>query len=151
MSAPVLRIAGPDLEIILEHCRRELPNEACGILGGRDGRVGSVHPVKSASPSPSRFVMDPKGQFRALEEVSRAGLELLGIYHSHPGGPAEPSGIDLEEAFWPATTLPNYPGAFQVIVSLREPAAPVVKGYVPVAGALVEAPVIIDHRPFPAD
>jgi len=145
MSAAVLRMAGADLGIVVEHCRRELPNEACGILGGRDGRVESVHPVQSARPSPSRFVMDPAMQFRALEEISRAGREVAGIYHSHPGGPAAPSSVDLAAACWPGTTVPNYPGAVQLIVSLQDGGAPVVKGYAAAAGVLTEVSIILDH------
>lgn len=143
MSAPPLLLAAADLERIVEHCRRELPNEACGLLGGREGRVESVHPVQNARPSPSRFSMDPGGQFRALDEISRAGRELAGIYHSHPRGPAAPSSADLEESRWPGSDLPNYPGAVQVIVSLQDPAAPLVKAYAPDAGTLVEVPIVI--------
>jgi [CysO sulfur-carrier protein]-S-L-cysteine hydrolase len=145
MSASVLRVAGADVETIVELCRGELPNEACGILGGKNGRVESVHPVKSTRPSPSRFAMDPTGQIRAMDEGSRAGRELVGIYHSHPGGPAVPSSVDLEEACWPGTTLPNYPGVVQVIVSLQDCAAPVVKGFAPAAGAYVEVRIVIDQ------
>ncbi len=146
MSTAALTMAGDVLAAILEHCRRELPNEACGILGGRAGRVESVHPVQSAHPSPSRFAMEPTAQFLAMDEVSRAGRELVGIYHSHPGGPAVPSTTDLQEACWPGTTLPNYPEAIQVIVSLLERAAPVVRGYAADRGMFVEVPIIIDER-----
>jgi len=139
-------MSGTELETIVEHCRKELPSEACGILGGRDGRVESVHPVKSMHPSPARYDMDPAGQFRALDELSRAGRELVGIYHSHPGGPAAPSGVDLEAACWPGTTLPNYPGAVQVIVSLQDRAAPVVKGYVLTGGTFIEVAIAISQE-----
>jgi len=144
MSAAVLTITAAEFAMIVEHCRRELPSEACGILGGRAGRVESVHPVRSAPPSPSRYVMDPQGQLDALDELRRAGRELVGIYHSHPRGPAAPSNVDLETACWPGTALPNYPGVVQLIVSLQDPAAPVVLGYVPVAGTFVEVPIHID-------
>ena len=110
MSAPGLTIAAADLATLIEHCRREMPNEACGILGGRAGRVESVHPVPSASPSPARFVMDPAGQFRALDRIARAVQDVVGIYHSHPGGPAVPSRSDREESFWPGTRLLELPG-----------------------------------------
>ena len=141
----MLTIAAGDVETIVEHCRGELPNEACGILGGRNDRVESVHPVQSTRPAPLRYAMDPVGQFRAMDEISRAGRELVGIYHSHPGGPAAPSSVDLEEACWPGTTLPNYPGVVQVIVSLQDRAAPVVKGYTTAAGTFIEVPIIIEH------
>jgi len=143
MSDSVLSMTGAEFQTIVEHCRRELPSEACGILGGRDGRVESVHPVKSTCPIPARYAMDPEGQFRALDELSRAGRELVGIYHSHPGGSAAPSRVDVEEACRPGTTLPNYPGAIQVIVSLQGRAAPVVKGYVLAAGKFIEVAIAI--------
>lgn len=147
MSVAELRMDGAALGIVVEHCRRELPNEACGILGGRDGRIESVHPVISVNPSPSRFAMDPAGQFRALDEISRSGHEVVGIYHSHPGGPAAPSSVDLEAACWPGTMVPNYPGAIQLIVSLQHADDPVVKGYATTAGAFVEVPVILNNGP----
>ena len=138
----MLTLTGADLEGLLEHCRRELPNEACGILGGRAGRVESVHPVESAHPSPTRFVMAPAGLFRALELVGRSGRQVVGIYHSHPAAAAVPSGVDLRDACWPGTALANYPGAIHVIVSLQNRNAPVVKGYALSAGAFVEVPIV---------
>lgn len=146
MSTATLTMAGDMLAAILKHCRRELPYEACGILGGRACRVESVHPVQSAHPSPSRFAMEPTAQFLAMEEVSRAGRELVGIYHSHPRGPAVPSSIDLQEACWPGTAMPNYPGAVQVIVSLQDRVAPAVRGYAADRGRFVEVPIIIDEQ-----
>jgi len=145
MSTAALTIAGAELSAILKHCRRELPNEACGILGGRDRKVESVHPVQNAHPSPSRFAMEPTAQFLAMDEVSRAGRELVGIYHSHPNGPAVLSSVDLQEACWPGTTSPNYPGAVQVIVSLQDCASPVVRGYAANRGMFIEVPIIIDE------
>ena len=128
---------------MVDHCLRELPNEACGFLAGRGGRVEQVLPVRSAAPRPDRYAMDPQDQFRAIDGIDRAGLEVSGIYHSHPDGPAAPSGIDLEQVFWPGTEQPGYPGAVQVIVSLRDRGAPVVKGYVATAGRLLEAPIAV--------
>lgn len=140
----MLTLTDADFQTIVEQCRRALPNEACGILAGRDGRVETVHPVKNIHPGLARYAMDPAGQFHVLEEIRRAGLELVGIYHSHPGGPALPSSVDLDGACWPGTFLPNYPGALQVIVSLQDRAAPLVKGYAMLAGSFVEVPLIID-------
>ena len=146
MSIPGLMIAELDLEAMVAHCRRELPNEACGILGGRNGRVESVHPVENSPPSPTRYCMDPQGQFRVLDALSRAGREVVGIYHSHPNGPAAPSRVDLEGALLAGTALPTYPGTVQVIVSLRDRAAPLVKGYAPDAGGGIEVPIVIRRQ-----
>ncbi len=87
--------------------------------------------------------MEPTEQFRVLEELRREGRELVGIYHSHPGGAAAPSNVDLEEACWPGTALPNYPGAVQVIVSLRDRDAPVARGYAMAQGLFVEVPLVM--------
>jgi len=139
-------IAPAALETVISHCRRELPHEACGILGGRDGRVESVHPVQSTPPGRTRFAMDPAAQLCAMDNIQREGRVMVGIYHSHPEGPAVPSRVDLEQACWPGTTSPNYPEAVQVIVSLQDRDAPVVKGYTLAAGAYVEVPIVVGKR-----
>jgi proteasome lid subunit RPN8/RPN11 len=37
---------------------------------------------------------------RADEKAHRSDLSLIGIYHSHPDSPAQPSKVDLDNA-WP--------------------------------------------------
>jgi len=39
--------------------------------------------------------MDPEDQVAKMEEVSKAGLRVVGWYHSHPTFPAIPSTIDI--------------------------------------------------------
>ncbi len=74
------------------------PLEACGLLVGRAGRVESVLPVTNAEESPARFRMDPIEQLRAFEWIESRGLELVGIFHSHPAGPRTVSPTDIAEA-----------------------------------------------------
>jgi proteasome lid subunit RPN8/RPN11 len=78
-----------------------LPEEACGLLAGREGRATLVLPVENAEHSPVRFRMDPVQQLRAFQEIEERGLDLMGIYHSHPAGPTGPSVTDLTEAAYP--------------------------------------------------
>jgi proteasome lid subunit RPN8/RPN11 len=134
-----LIIAKRDLQRIIDHCTAGLPNEACGILGGRDGRVEKVYCMRNARPGPASFEMDPAEQFRVLKDLRREGLGLSAIFHSHPGGPACPSGIDVERAYWPETLYPNYPGALYLIVSFRERDAPVVRAFAISDGTVNEA------------
>ena len=47
-----------------------------------------------------RYQMDPKGFIRAEKKASEIGKEIVGIYHSHPDHPSEPSLTDLTHA-WP--------------------------------------------------
>jgi proteasome lid subunit RPN8/RPN11 len=125
----MLVIARADLQVILDHCIAGLPDEACGILAGIGGRVHKVYCMANARPGPVSYEMDPEEQFRVLKDIRQAGRELTGMFHSHPGGRAFPSSVDVEQAYWPGTELPNYPEAVYVIVSLMDPAKPDVRGY----------------------
>jgi proteasome lid subunit RPN8/RPN11 len=80
------------------HINVEAPLEACGLLGGKNGIVELVLPVKNAAGSRVRFQMDPKAQFRAIEQIESEGLEIIAIFHSHPKGPSVPSPTDIAEA-----------------------------------------------------
>ncbi len=80
---------------------RWAPEEACGLLAGKNRQVTAVYPITNALHRPDRFRMDPLEQLRAFEAIETAGLELLAIYHSHPRGPAFPSETDLAEFAYP--------------------------------------------------
>ena len=105
---------------IVAHARAGLPNEACGILAGLDGRVEQFFPAESDEPSPYYYRIESRDQIRIMNEIDEAGLDLIGIYHSHTSSPAFPSRTDAEQAFWP--------DAVYVIVSLASPDADV-RGY----------------------
>ncbi len=105
---------------IVAHARAGLPNEACGILAGVDGRVERFFPAESDEPSPFYYRIESRDQIRIMNELDEAGLDLVGIYHSHTSSPAFPSRTDAEQAFWP--------DAVYVIVSLARPEADV-RGY----------------------
>jgi len=127
----------------MDHCTAGYPDEACGILAGRGDRVEKVYCMANARPGPVSYEMDPEEQFRVMKEIRQAGLEMIGMFHSHPGGSAYPSSIDVEKAYWPGTQLPNYLDAVYVIVSLRERAAPVVRGYTITDGVVDEVPLAV--------
>jgi len=105
---------------IVTHARAGLPNEACGILAGLDGRVERFFPAESDEPSPYYYRIESRDQIRIMNEIDEAGLDLIGIYHSHTSSPAFPSRTDAEQAFWP--------DAVYVIVSLANPDADL-RGY----------------------
>ncbi len=89
------------LDRIVAQARDEAPNECCGIVGTRDGRAVSVHPVRNAAASPLRYEIDPHDQLRVFEELDDAGLEVGAIYHSHTRSAPEPSQTDINLAFYP--------------------------------------------------
>jgi proteasome lid subunit RPN8/RPN11 len=81
-----------------EHVAEQVPLEACGLLAGRNDRVEKVILVRNQAESPVRFVMDPHEQIRAFDWIESQGLDLLGIFHSHPAGPETVSVTDITEA-----------------------------------------------------
>jgi proteasome lid subunit RPN8/RPN11 len=107
-------------QAMIEHALRELPDECCGVLLGRDGAMQRAVAMRNTEPAPDRYIMDPEQQIALFTEMERTGEQLLGIYHSHPKSSAMPSGSDLQLAF--------HPEAVYVIVSL-EGNTPDVRGF----------------------
>jgi [CysO sulfur-carrier protein]-S-L-cysteine hydrolase len=122
MPLDELEIPVEHLDVLREHVRSAVPNEACGFLGGVQGRVRGVFPVPNIAPDPSgEFLMEPQAQWNAMRTLSERGWDVLAIYHSHPpGGQAEPSGSDVVAAYYPeALTLLIVPDLSGRISSLR--------------------------------
>jgi [CysO sulfur-carrier protein]-S-L-cysteine hydrolase len=117
---------------IIAHARSGLPNEACGILAGRDGRVERFFPAQPDEPSPYYYRISGPDQIRIMNEIDDAGLDLVGIYHSHVSSPAYPSRTDAEQAFWP--------DAVYVIVSLAGGGAEL-RGFTIADMAVAEEPI----------
>jgi proteasome lid subunit RPN8/RPN11 len=108
-------------QAMLAHARSESPNEACGLLRGREGRVSGILAARNVAADPWRdYEVDAGSLLRALEWEDE-GDELIAIYHSHPTAPAYPSAVDAARAF--------YPDSVYLIISLQEPGAPQMNGY----------------------
>lgn len=112
-----VRIAASDLSAIGEAARRAVPEECCGLLAG--WRETSTVIIDSVHPSPNladdrrtRFEVDPGLRLRLQRHLRAADRAVVGIFHSHPGGPAEPSRADLDAAWepdlvWLVTGVPS--------------------------------------------
>ncbi|HMB22793.1 MAG: M67 family metallopeptidase [Chloroflexota bacterium] len=87
------------------HVNEQVPLEACGLLAGKNNRVEKVIVVRNQAQSPVRFVMDPYEQLRAFDWIESNGLDLLGIFHSHPAGPETVSATDIAEAVYEVVHL----------------------------------------------
>jgi proteasome lid subunit RPN8/RPN11 len=83
---------------ITAYVKVHAPLEACGLLAGKNNRVEKILFVHNQAKSPVRFVMDPYEQLKAFDWIDSNGLELLGIFHSHPAGPETASPTDIAEA-----------------------------------------------------
>ncbi|MBI3662425.1 MAG: M67 family metallopeptidase [Acidobacteria bacterium] len=84
-----------------EEASRTPKQECCGLLAGREGVISEIFPATNALWSATEFEIAPQELFRIFRAIRDAGLEHMGIYHSHPGGPAAPSARDIERAFYP--------------------------------------------------
>jgi proteasome lid subunit RPN8/RPN11 len=93
-----LTLTKEQLQKMISHVHSHLPLEACGLLAGRDSQVESVLEVTNQAQSEVRYVMDPIEQLNAFEWIDANGLELLGIFHSHPTGPETVSPTDIAQA-----------------------------------------------------
>jgi proteasome lid subunit RPN8/RPN11 len=93
-----LTLTKEQLQKMISHVHSHLPLEACGLLAGRDSKVESVLEVTNQAQSEVRYVMDPIEQLNAFEWIDANGLELLGIFHSHPTGPETVSPTDMAQA-----------------------------------------------------
>jgi [CysO sulfur-carrier protein]-S-L-cysteine hydrolase len=117
-----MRISQELIDEMVAHAREDLPNECCGLIGGRDDEATEVIRVENAAASPLRYEMDPKAQYDAYKAIEDGGRDLLAIYHSHTKTAAYPSQTDVNQAV-------AWPDQVYVIVSLENPEAPDVKAY----------------------
>ena len=94
------------LAAICRHGEADYPAEACGLIGGSvegDRKVVvQLVPLdnRRSDSARNRYLIDPTSFRRAQERLDRDGLEVIGVYHSHPDHPPAPSAFDRDHA-WP--------------------------------------------------
>lgn len=123
-------------EQIIAQSKREFPNEACGILAGKEGKAEKVYEMTNIEKSPSTFFMDAKEQLKVTKEIRNLGLQMLGIYHSHLASGAYPSAHDVELAFYPEVSY--------IIVSLKDRDNPYVRSFRIKEGTITEEEVRVE-------
>lgn len=89
---------------LLEHCRRAVPEEACGLIVARDGDGATRFvPIRNAHPEPRHHWRMDAEEYRAtLEDLRVTGERLIAVCHSHPAGPPHLSAQDRAAALDPA-------------------------------------------------
>lgn len=122
-------------EEMISHAREAAPLEACGILGGKKNCMMELYRATNADCSPVSYRLDPQEQYRIFMDIEEKGLSVTGIYHSHANSPAIPSGIDLEQAYYPEATY--------FIVSLADPAHPQIKAFKIEEGEITEQEITL--------
>lgn len=124
----MLKLSRAQFEQIVAHGLEGKPLEICGFLAGRSipegGVVVEVFPIESDDKSEMTYVMNPLQQMRAEKEIRIKGLEVLGVYHTHPSTEPYPSKTDVARAHWNESNDLMFPEYSYLIVSLRNPHAP---------------------------
>ena len=118
---------------LLSHAQADAPNECCGYLrlnGG--GVVEETFRAQNLRASPYGYELDPKSLL-AANDLDDEG-QGVGIYHSHPRSPAEPSQTDIN--------LAHYPHWLYLIVSLKDD--PVVRAWRIGDGRVEEEPIVVE-------
>lgn len=132
----IVRIRREILAAMREEAAKTPEQECCGLLAGRDGIITEIFPARNVHPNPAiAYEIAPQELFQFMRESRARKLQLLGIYHSHPGGDNFPSATDLERAF--------YPDAPYFILSPLPDAPQPVRAFLIRDGAVVELQIEI--------
>jgi proteasome lid subunit RPN8/RPN11 len=131
----VLRIRRDLVDAMVDHARRDHPDEACGVLAGP---VGSERPERfiamiNAERSPNFYRFDSMEDIRLERELDARGEERVVIYHSHTATEAYPSRTDVNIA--------GYPEAHYVLISTRDPDVHELRSFRIIDGEVTEEPV----------
>ncbi|HET7092339.1 MAG TPA: M67 family metallopeptidase [Thermomicrobiales bacterium] len=118
---------------IVAHARRDAPRECCGVIGGREGRVGTLHQLTNLDQGTDFYRIDDAELFRVYQQIDEDGGEIVAIYHSHPVSPAYPSPTDVRLAAWP--------DAHYLICSLADPDRPDLRAFRIVDGQIREVAI----------
>ena len=122
---------------LIAHLIDGLPDEACGLFAGTtvdggEARVTRFYPSINVAASSRVYTIDPKTHLRADRDAEDAGLEILGVVHSHTHTEPFPSPTDVQQAPDPAW---HY-----IIVSFRT-GVPALRSYRIIDGSVSEEPV----------
>ncbi|WP_199432779.1 Mov34/MPN/PAD-1 family protein [Qaidamihabitans albus] len=132
----VLRIRRDLVDAIVEHARRDHPDEACGVIAGPDDgtdRPERFIPMLNAARSPTFYEFDSADLLRLYREMDANDEVPVVIYHSHTATEAYPSRTDVK--------LAQEPFAHYVLVSTRDPEEHDFRSYRIVNGVVTEEPV----------
>jgi proteasome lid subunit RPN8/RPN11 len=128
-----MRIAPDLLQQIVDHARREAPDECCGYVVMDGERAVRVVETENTQKSPLRFDMGPADVLAMGEAMDEGGVV---IYHSHTRSEPRPSQTDIQFAA-------NWPGVDWLIVGLKD-AEPDVRNWRIADGVAEQTEVDVD-------
>jgi proteasome lid subunit RPN8/RPN11 len=87
---------------IAREANAAFPRECCGLIEGRveGSRIvaTALHPARNIAVATDRFEIDPAAHIALLRKLRGTDRAIIGCYHSHPNGRAEPSRRDADGA-----------------------------------------------------
>lgn len=136
LGAVSLHLPRSAYEQMLAQAYDELPHESCGLVSGdpATATVHRYHPCRNVAASAKLYTVDPRDHLRADREAEDAGLELIGVVHSHTHTDPYPSPTDVAAAIDPAW---HY-----LIVSLKHD-VPSLRSYRIVDEEIHEEPIVL--------
>jgi proteasome lid subunit RPN8/RPN11 len=131
----MLQLTSSQYKKIIEQGLAGKPLEICGLLAGRRSvdsslvestfaEVLEIYPIESEDQSEKTYTLNPLQQLRADKDAVSKGMEIIGIYHTHPATQPYPSPTDVKRAHWEGADDLMYPDYSFLIVSLRQPETP---------------------------
>lgn len=116
----VVKISKKAFDGMVAHAEEGYPNEVCGVMIGTTEEIYFHRKCKNLIAEDEfetefkssnklnkermrdRYELDPKSYMEADEWARSKGLEIVGIYHSHPDHPSQPSETDRKVAspYW---------------------------------------------------
>ena len=143
----MVRVLRSVYDAMIAHVLQTPILESCGLLAGQGDTITRLFPTPNVSDNKAvRYEADPLDIRRILEEIDEAGLEHLGIYHSHPNSPAYPSATDRRLAAYEV---------WYIVISLRVPKHPEARAFLinkqhpgdETAEVVEEAIEVVEHAP----
>ena len=101
----MLQISKSLIQQIEAHGESHYPEEGAGLILGRflgeTRNAEQLLPLENqfeASSRHNRYMIEPEEMIRAEIKAEDLGLDIIGVFHSHPNHPAIPSEFDRERA-----------------------------------------------------
>jgi proteasome lid subunit RPN8/RPN11 len=89
-----IKLTESDKKILSEYSENQKPNESCAILFGKDDQVLDLFLTENIENSPVNSTISNKQLIEAYKIAEEKKMEVVGIFHSHPGSDAYPSNTD---------------------------------------------------------
>lgn len=131
----MLRLSRAHRDAMVEHARRDHPDEACGVIAGRADVPERFIPMENAARSPTFYEFESMALLRLYREMDERDEVPVVVYHSHTATEAYPSRTDVSYA--------SEPAAHYVLVSTRDPSSAELRSFRIVDGTVDEETVEI--------